>query len=260
MPDNYVLENLKSAVDRAFDLKTEAYTKYCRIRNLTNAAYEEMQADWDALTEARDNLKHEYDVIYDGPSKEIWEEYAKYRGKLHGEIEDLKREMATERHEMKRCFNKARSSSEYGNEDESTAFKEEGYEHKELLHEIDKSIREKRRKIREARVKAEEKAPRKNTSEYEAARLAFEEAKAKHEASRAKFIHLKGERNFLREKLDSAESLYNQEKARYLRKAETNNLGEETLNDPPKKEFKCKPQDTTPKKGLLSKITSFLFG
>ena len=256
MPEDFELETLRKSVDGNFELKQKAYEKYTLIRDRTNEAYNEMQADWKALTKAKEVMDEEYDKIYELSNREVWEEFARFKKKTRTEIEQLKREAESEKKRMERCFNKARSSYEYGDRGESPSFAQKGHEHKERLAEINAEISKKCRSISEARAEAEEKAPRKNNAEFEAARVAYEEAKERHKASRTNFMHFKKEREYFKEKFEDAKAIYNISKNKYLSKANADDLEEyrdqtfTTTSDPkPKK-----------KEGVLHKIFMVIFG
>ena len=257
MPEKFELERLKKDVDSAFNVKQKAYERYNYLRVQTNEAYDEMQRDWENLVEAKDRLDREYNVIYDGPSREIWENFAEFKKKTHAEIEALKREVETEKHKMDRCFAQAKSAYEYGDKGDAPLFSQRAHEHKEAMNELSKEIKAKCQAITEARMRAEREAPRSNSAEFDEARIAFEEAKERHQASRTKFLHYKRERNYLKDKFDNAKTLYNCERDRYLRKVGADCSDEE---DPETEVEENGTSDPEKGGGFFHKILTTLFG
>ncbi|MBR2725501.1 MAG: putative nuclear RNA export factor SDE5 [Bacillus sp. (in: Bacteria)] len=259
MPDECVLETLKSAVDIAFEAKQKAYKKFDKVRSQTNSAYEVMQKDWDVLSKAKTKMEEEYNVIYDEPNSKVWEEFAEFKNETHSQIELLRREAESEKHKADRCFNQARSAYEYGDKSEAPVFAQKGHEHRERLSQLNSEIGEKCQAIRDARQKAERIAPRKNNADFEAARFAYEEAKERHRKSRRLFLHSKKELDNLRKEFENAKTLFYCARKRYFDRLNPSDpvTNEETIDQVFTEE--PNPLEMENKKGFFQRLFVSMF-
>ncbi|MBR3157213.1 putative nuclear RNA export factor SDE5 [Candidatus Saccharibacteria bacterium] len=220
MTENYELETAKKSFSSAFNSKQKAFEKYDMAKKLTNEAYHEMQVAWDELDDAKENMNCEYDKIYEVNDyyKEVWKDYSFYREKINEKIVALRHSSDLEQAKMKECFEKSNLAYQSGDREAAKRYSLEGHDHKGCRDGINEQKKELCELIKKKKAAAEMKAPRTNNAELERAIQAFEAAKAKHKAARAKFIHLKANRCDLWKKFESAEALYNRARENYYLK------------------------------------------
>lgn len=180
MPRDPELDALREQVQQAFDAKQAkfaelkvareeanvAYASLQRVRNAHNEAFEEMKRLREELNESSRN----YDLV--------WGEYSRLKESLSSRIDDLKAEADAEHRMMSECFEQASNEYEYGDRALASSYSQDGHKHKANRDALNAEVAELCQQLKAAREDAQWRALKTDSSEYQAAKARFEQAKA----------------------------------------------------------------------------------
>ncbi|MBQ9180631.1 DUF1771 domain-containing protein [Candidatus Saccharibacteria bacterium] len=221
------LDSLKYALDAAYAVKHQTEETYRATCDITNRAYDLMQAAWEERSTARRALS---DAIAD--SKEAramadyyWQEYHRIRDENNSRITDLRNEADSEHLDMKYCFERASDAYESGNGADASYYAEEGRRHREARDSLNASVKDLIQEIRNAKTEAEAHSSRSGSYRVKDARATYNQARERHEELQQSFQTLTRARE--REKADRAIARKNYEAAKTAFDARLNELKRE---------------------------------
>ena len=219
---DYVLDQLKSDEQAAFERKQQAWREFSDLRDRTNDAYEESQRLWRERAAARDEMNREFEArnIAFERSREVWDEYGRIRDANNPQIESLRAQADSEHYQMQQCFEQASSEYSYGDKSLASEYAQEGHEHKERRDELNSEISRLCEEVRNAKQHAEWSAPKPDSSAFNRAKDRFEQAKAEHEAAEREFKSLSKQRNAAKQAFDSAHAEHQRLKEAFERRLE----------------------------------------
>ncbi len=222
MARDYELDRIKSEEQAAFARKQDAWNDYQEARRNADEAHDEMQEAWQERCSARDEMNREFEDLNSQRDnrQSIWDEYGRIRDYNNSRIDSLRAEADYEHQEMQRCFDEASSEYEYGDKSLAPEYAAEGREHKERRDDLNAQIRELIDEIKEAKNNAEWRAPRIDSSAYQAAKSRFESAKSRHESAEERFKRCKAERDQKKALFDSLQAEHVRLKEEFQRKLE----------------------------------------
>lgn len=219
---NSELDRIKVEERNVFERKQEAWAIYMKAKKKATAAHALVEEAKKARNTARKELNGAYVIWQEAIEtyQDVWGEYTLTRDNNNREIKKLKEMVEHENREMRRCFELAESSYEYGDYVQAEECSEEGNERKARRDRLNADICALRESIKESKEHAMECAPKPNDSEFKAAKEKFDQAKERHLAAQKEFEQARKERDRLKTEFEVLQEKHTSLKAEFKQKLE----------------------------------------
>jgi chromosome segregation ATPase len=220
MPRNPELDALRAKVQSAFEAKQAKYSELEEARRLANVAFGEMKSARAAHDEAFGEMKRLRDELNESSRNHdlVWSEYSRLKESLSSRIDDLKAEADDEHRMMSECFDQASHEYNYGDRALASSYSQDGHKHKANRDALNAEVSELCRQLKSAREDAQWRAPRTDSSEYQAAKARFEQAKALLDEAKRAFDAACDRRDLLQAAFSSLNDKHKTLKAEFERK------------------------------------------
>ena len=222
MSRNYELDLLKSQEQVAFQRKQAAFQRYQQQKDYTHSLYLDLQAAWQARSEARDEMNREYELKQEQKERNdaVWSEYSRIRDNNNARIESLRYDADNEHRSMIECYEQASSAYQYGDKSMAPVFSQEAREHKVRRDELNAEVSQLIAEIKTAKESAIISAPKVNTAAYDRAKAEYERAKRQHLYIQSQFNDAKAERDRLKSEFDALHAEHLRLKDEFKKKLE----------------------------------------
>lgn len=189
MPRDPELDALRARVQRAFEAKQAKFEELKIARAEANAAYANLQQIRSSHDEAFAEMKRLREELSESSRKYdlVWGEYSRLKESLSSRIDDLKAEADDEHRMMSECFDQASHEYNYGDRALASSYSQDGHKHKANRDALNAEVSELCRQLKSAREDAQWRAPKNDSSEYQAAKARFEQIKAVFDSAKRAF-------------------------------------------------------------------------
>ena len=189
MPKDPELDALHARVQQAFEAKQAKFEELKIARAEANAAYANLQQIRSSQDEAFAEMKRLRDELNESSRNYdlVWGEYSRLKESLSSRIDDLKAEADDEHRMMSECFDQASHEYNYGDRALASSYSQDGHKHKANRDALNAEVSELCRQLKSAREDAQWRAPKTDSSEYQAAKARFEQTKATFDSAKRAF-------------------------------------------------------------------------
>lgn len=220
MPRDPELDALHAQVQQAFEAKQAKFEELKIARTEANAAYASLQQIRNSHDEAFAEMKRLRDELNESSRNYdlVWSEYSRLKESLSSRIDDLKAEADDEHRMMSECFDQASHEYNYGDRALASSYSQDGHAHKANRDALNAEVSNLFQQLKSAREDAQWRAPKTDSSEYQAAKARFEQTKALLDEAKRTFDAACDRRDLLQAAFNSLNEEHKTLKAEFERK------------------------------------------
>lgn len=226
------LDALHAQVQQAFEAKQAKFEELKIARTEANAAYASLQQIRNSHDEAFAEMKRLRDELNESSRNYdlVWSEYSRLKESLSSRIDDLKAEADDEHRMMSECFDQASHEYNYGDRALASSYSQDGHVHKANRDALNAEVSNLFRQLKSAREDAQWRAPKTDSSEYQAAKARFEQTKALLDEAKRTFDAACDRRDLLKAVFDNLNESHKSLEAEFKKKREVIKLAREKQN------------------------------